>query len=258
MRNAESCEALIRDANAFVARAYTRENVVARRSYVFEYGEPEGFAFAVHCPGSPETRHLPGFEPDELPPSLAKLTLEVVDRLSIGRGRVFFNVGRYPERCGGLTPHYDGERFDDRFDPEVGDEVRRGIRPRQVAVLTLRDETRVGGTCLHDSDGRVEQPPMGPGELLRFDNCHLMHSAPDPVARERAPRRPDPPRWIRYILGWRAFEDDCFDWREGEPLRPLQFEEAIALHERFLDEDWPKQVDEDLSRATFPFPERYC
>jgi hypothetical protein len=139
----------------------------------------------------------------------------------------------------------------------VGNEVRRGIRPREVAILTLRDETLSRGTCLHDSEGQVFQPPMEVGDLLRFDNTIYRHSVPDPVPVDDPSREEPTSRWIRVSMGWRAFEHDCFDWRHGQPLRSVDFDEAVSLHERFLVEDWPDQRDGDLARATFPFPERY-
>ncbi len=259
LRPPATCEALIRDTNAFIARAYTRANTIARRSYVYEFSRMETFAFALHCPGGETTRLLPGFTDDEVPASLQELARGVTDRLSIKRGRVLWNVGRYFERCGAITPHYDGELFDHEVKPQVSHTVHRGIRPREVAILTLRDETPNGGTRLHDPAGQVIAPPMRTGDLLRFDNTLYMHSVPDPV---RAPDRSDEsgarkPRWVRYTMGWRALEDGCFDWREGEALRPIEFDDAIGLHERFVREEWPRQSEADLARGTFPFPEVY-
>ena len=59
LRPASACEALIRETNDFIARAYDRENALARRSYVYEFSPMETFAFAVHCPGDPATDRLP-------------------------------------------------------------------------------------------------------------------------------------------------------------------------------------------------------
>lgn len=292
LRSPEECERLIGEINAFIADAYDRANAIARRSYVYEFTSMETFAFALHCPGSPETRHLPGFADEELPHPIASLTREVTDRLALKRGRVLFNVGRYFEGCGPIVPHYDGELFEHTVVPRVSHVVRSGIRPWQVAILTLRDDTTTGGTRLHDSAGNVIEPPMQVGDLLVFDNTLYRHSVPDPLgppasrtgarpatgpaddgdagargggsgasAGDGSGRDPDgrqtKPRWIRYTVGWRALDEACFDWRDGEPLRPLALREAIALHERFLVERWPGQIAADLARATFPFPESY-
>ena len=259
LRDAASCERLIREANAFIARAYTRENTLARRSYVYEYSAMETFAFTLHCPGGAESSHLPGFAVNEVPAALMALSQEVCDRLSLKRGRVLFNVGRYFEHCGPIMPHHDGEYFDYDIEPGVSHCVRSGIRPREVAILTLRNETRMGGTRLHDGSGGIVSPPMQVGDLLRFDNLIYQHSVPDPereadATRDEAPSRP---RWIRYTMGWRALDENCFDWRDGEPLRPIELEAAVELHERFLREAWPRQREIDAARGTFPFPDVY-
>ena len=259
LRPRARCEALIRDTNAFIARAYTRANTLTRRNYVYEFSRMETFAFSLHCPGAMATRHLPGFTEDEIPTSLRTLAREVTDRLSIKRGRVLWNVGRYFEYCGAITPHYDGELFDHEVEPQVRHTVRRGIRPREVAILTLRDETAHGGTRLHDAAGGVVAPPLQTGDLLRFDNTLYMHSVPDPVRASGHLDQDDAgnPRWVRYTMGWRALEDGCFDWRDGEPLRPIELDAAIELHERFVRDDWPRQSEIDVARGTFPFPDVY-
>ena len=51
LRDPASCERLIRETNAFIRLAYTRENTLARRSYVYEFTRMETFAFALQCPG---------------------------------------------------------------------------------------------------------------------------------------------------------------------------------------------------------------
>lgn len=260
IRPSATCEALIRDTNAFIARAYDRENALARRSYVYEFSSMETFAFAVHCPGDPATAHLPGFPLDALPASLAALTREVTDRLSIRRGRVLWNVGRYFEDCGPITPHHDGELFDYEVVPRLSMTIRSGIRPRSVAILTLRDETPDGGTRLEDGAGGVVAPTMEPGDLLCFDNTRLLHSVPNPFRKPTAAADDETgrPRWVRYTMGWRALDDGCFAWREGRLAEPLGVEAAVALHERFLRETWPVQREIDVARGTFPFPEVYA
>ena len=121
IRTPEQCEGLISAVNGLIDREYTAANAAARRSYVYEYIElAESFAFALHCPGSAETRHLPGFELSELPDALAQLSLEVCDRLGVERGRVLFNVGRYPMNCEIIPAHFDGELFDFTVVPDVG------------------------------------------------------------------------------------------------------------------------------------------
>jgi hypothetical protein len=258
IRESSQCEDLIRDANELIRHAYTAANTIARRSYVYQYDvESETFAFALHCPGSDRTAHLPGFRLAELPESLASLSQEVCERMDIRQGRVLYNIGRYPVDYDPLTPHYDGELFDYDVAPGVGNTVRSAIRPRQVAILTLRNEAISAETRLHDDAGNVLQPRAQAGDLLRFDNTLYQHSvprpSPSPAPATSQTRLADDRRWIRYTMGWRAFEHDCFYWEDEKPLCPIGFDEAIALHEAFLKDLWPQQIETDLARATFPF-----
>jgi hypothetical protein len=48
------CRELIDAVDAFIEREFTRENVIARRAYVFDFGtsDIDSNAFAIHYPGS--------------------------------------------------------------------------------------------------------------------------------------------------------------------------------------------------------------
>lgn len=258
IRDPAQCEELIAAVNALIDAQYTAANAIAHRSYVFEYAiAAEAFAFALHCPGSDETRHLPGFEADELPPKLAELSLEICERLEIRKGRVMLNVSRYPENCEPIMPHYDGELFDFTVIPDVGNEVRSGLRPHRVALLTLRNDSLACETRLHDAANDIIQPPARTGDLLCFDNTLYQHSVPNSGFPAEPPPPNAPRRWLRYTIGWRALEYDCFDWHDGKPLVPIRFDQAIERHEHFLKDQWPSLIDADLERATFPFSTEY-
>jgi len=242
--------------DAFIEAEFTRENVIARRAYVFRFGtsEIDSNAFAIHHPGSAETADLPGFEMAELPEPLREATRRACAEIGLERGRVYFNIGRYIAHAGELPPHFDGELFDYSIPPDGGGMmVRSGIRPSEVAVLTLRNATHAGGTILVDESGETSVVTARPGELLCFDNLTTQHAVPDMDAQRDEPKaavssRSDGP-WIRYIVGWRAFEDRCFEWSDGRPLVPLSVSEAAGLHRRFLSERWPAQIEGELARA---------
>jgi hypothetical protein len=254
---ASRCESLLREINHFIDTAYTEANAIARRAHIYEYGmDLEAFAFPIHCPGSPETDHLPGFRLDELPQDVANLCRKGCIALGLTRGRVLFNVSRYCENAAAMPAHYDGELFDFTVEPEVGNTVRSGIRPSEVALLTLRNETRSGGTSLHDIDGKVIKTHAQAGELLVFDNTIFQHGVPSLGAGSNPVNTSVPPRWIRVTVGWRALEEG-FYWVDGEPLQPIQFSEAIELHDQFLSKEWAERLADDLSRANFPFPTQH-
>ena len=244
----ERCEELIGAADALIAARYTRENAIRRRTYVFEFGSAsENYGFALHHPGASETDDLPGFRLDEIPAPLAEITREVCARMRFARGRVFFNVARYPVVAEAVTPHYDGELFDFTVVPGRPMVVRSGIRPSEVALLTLRNRSAASGPVLTSEDGETLRFAADAGDLLRFDNLRYQHSVPDLDRPAQDPHG----RWARYVIGWRPYEDGCFRWSSDAPLEPLSVAEAAALHREFLAREWPRQVDADLARASF-------
>jgi hypothetical protein len=257
---ASRCESILSEMNAFIAEAYTEANATSRLAHVYEHElDMEAFAFPLHAPGSPKTAHLPGFQLHDLPDGLAEVCREAVATLRLEQGRVLLNVSRYPEHSGALPAHFDGELFDYTIEPGVGNTVRSGIRPSEVALLTLRNDTHSEGTTLHDmrsEDGKVIGTRAQAGELLLFDNTAWQHGVSPTGSNQRFDSDMRPPRWVRYTIGWRALEEG-FYWVDGEPLRPIQFEEAIALHDQYLANDWPKHSIVDVARGTFPFPTRY-
>ncbi|MCR9092832.1 MAG: hypothetical protein NXI30_01320 [bacterium] len=253
----ERCESVLADINDFIDAHYTEANIRARRAHVYEYGlDMDAFAFPIHAPGAAETDHLPGYRLDELPPSVARLTERAVEALDLERGRVLWNVGRYAAHADALPAHYDGELFEFDADPVGGNTVHSGIRPREVALLTLRNESAGCQTTLHDADGKVTETRMEPGELLLFDNVAYQHGVPATGANQCVSEEEAARRWIRVTTGWRSM-DEGFDWDDARELRPIDFRESIRLHDDFMATKWPALAEEDIARATLPFPRRY-
>ena len=248
------CEAVIEAIGRFVDREYHATNIRTRRAHVYEYGlDLEAFAFPVHCPGSPRTDAFPGFTLDELPEPLPELTRRAVERLGVERGRVLWNVARYAQHSAPLPAHFDGELFEFEPDPVAGNTVWSGIRPRQVALLTLRNESAHCGTTLHAADGSIVRTRSGPGELLVFDNVETMHGVPGTGDNVVAPAQEASKRWIRVTTGWRAM-DEGFDWDDRRALRPIDFEASVAKHAAFFEKRWPTLAEADVARATPALP----
>ena len=250
------CEEMIAEVNRFIETEYTRENAATRKAYIYEYAvDMEVFAFALHCPGSPETNSLPGFDLAELPAPLADLTQRVCSHMDIHSGRVLLNISRYPENCDRVSPHHDGELFDFDVVPGQSTVVHSGLRPKEVALLTLRNDTTGVGTTLYDDDDKPTETCALTGELLRFDNLNYRHAVPATGARTDASvdvEKEGPPRWIRYVVGWRALEQDCLFWENDGPARSIDLAGAAAAQRRFLADHWPQQKEEILPRGQFP------
>ena len=66
------------------------------------------------------------------------------------------------------TAAFDGFDFD--VIPGQSTVVHSGLRPREVALLTLRNDTEGVGTTLYDEDDEATDTCALTGELLRFDN----------------------------------------------------------------------------------------
>lgn len=253
----ERCESVLAAINDFVDAQYTAANIRSRRAYVFEYGlDMEAFAFPIHAPGSPESDHLPGFRLDELPPAVADLTRKAIAVLGLERGRVLWNVGRYAAHAKALHAHYDGELFEYDADPVEGSVVHSGIRPREVALLTLRNESATCQTILLDEEGKTLETHAEPGDLVCFDNVAYQHAVPATGANRCFPEEEAAGRWIRFTTGWRSMHEG-FDWKDGRALRPIGFDESVRLHDAFLESKWPAMAEDDVARATLPFPRRY-
>ena len=97
---------------------------------------------------------------------------------------------------------------------------------------------------------------MEPGELMRFDNVAYKHGIPETGVNQRVPEAEAKWRFIRFTTGWRSL-DEGFDWCDRRELRPIEFSEAIHKHDAFLAKKWPTLIEEELARATLPFPRRY-
>jgi hypothetical protein len=252
------CEALIREVNDFVIEAYTQANAIARKADILQDAATatEAFAFPVHSPGSPETAHLPGFLLSDLPDALAEVTRRAASALRLDRGRMLFSVRRFPPHAPLGAPRHEGKCLDGLAPADLHAGIRRQIRPSEVAILTLRNETERSGTTLHDAEDKVIETCARPGELLLFDNL-IYRNGSAPTRRNVFSASSEAnKRWARFTIGWHSLEEG-YEWFDDQPLHPLRFEEAIEIHEVDRAEGWGERLAADLSRATFPFSSRY-
>ena len=158
--------------------------------------------------------------------------------------RVLFNVQEYFGNAERVPQHMDGELLDFSTN-QVGDlDVRCSVRPNQVAVLTLVNDSDGGGTRLHFPDGTDSLVEAKAGDLLIFNNIECYHSV-DPLKGEV--KRPD--GLLRMIIGWRSLDDATHYYTKGEPMSPLTREEAVGLTEKWYKEQWPLLWEKMSSKA---------
>lgn len=252
------CEALIREANTFITKAYTEANAIARRADILEDASisTEAFAFPLRCPGSPETAHLPGFPLTDLPDALAEATRRATSALRLDRGRILFSVRRFPPHAPPASPRHEGQRLANLGTPDLYDGPRQQICPSEVAILTLRNETERSGVTLHDAEDKMVETCARAGELLIFDNLIYRNGATYTGRNVCDDSSHAGGRWARFTIGWHSLEEG-YEGFGDQSLHPLRFEDAIEIHEADRAEGWGERLADDLSRATFPFSTRY-
>lgn len=211
----------------FVEPTSTLENLQTRKAYPQDYAQNRrSYALSILACPTPETRELPALSLDEIPASLRALTLRVVVQLGLRAGRVLFNVQKYRGGSESVPAHFDGEYFE--FSKDAFG-IHEAIRPRFVALMTLRDVSSNGVTILvPDGGGEARRVATGAGDLLIFDNLGYTHRVDSIVARQSTDTK-----WDRYLIGWRALDDASFLYRHGLHTR-LTLMQAVERHKRFL------------------------
>lgn len=243
------CEKILSEVESFVHRAYTDKNLLEHKAYLSDVADGRtSFAFTIDLFGNEADSGLPAFPAEDLPPRLRALTEKIATELRIDRGRILFNVQSYECGSAPLPTHFDGEYFE--FESaDDGFTVFRALRPRRVAVLTLKNAAENGGTILvPEAGGRKRFVWAGQGDLLIFDNKEFRHRV-DSLQRQDESRAED---IIRYTIGWRALDDECTLFDRGSE-RTVSYSEARQLHQEFLDEIWRPNAEAIIATTEPPF-----
>lgn len=236
-----TCERLIAETFAFKKQFYTEENLAAHRTYISDttphrtshayavsFGYVEGF-----------TGPLPTINLESMHTDLTEVTHQVLG-MELGLAydnRALFNVQEYYGGSEAVPKHNDGELLE--FTTENGGlQIKKSIRPEQVAVLTLVNDTDGGGTRVHFPDGREEVVRAQAGDLLVFRNDQALHSVD---ALTGTVKRPD--GILRMTVGWRSLGDKTVYSTEAGTNLPLTQKEAEDITEAWYLETWPKQWD---------------
>lgn len=243
------CSQLTRLADDFIAKHYTRKNLYSRVAYPSDRSASrDSFAFILKIPGGDFINDLPGLASHDLPQMLFEITQKVIGQIGVREGRTLLNVQRYTAYCDPVIQHFDGEFFEYTENDSGKLHVVRGIRPEKVAVLTTINQAVDGGTTLiveHTGESKLIRAAAG--DLLCFDNANLLHGV-----ESLNPRSDTNLDWyLRYIIGWRPFEDRCSFVEEGSVVRSLTAQEAAEVHRQFLLEEWPLKREEAVKVAPF-------
>ena len=98
--------------------------------------------------------------------------------------RTMLNCQQYFEKSLPVFQHYDGEFFDftHSYDEKTQEKtmiLNKGLLPRYVMVIVLRNEN-TNGTYIqyHDSNDRIDIPNNA-YDLILFDNINMRHGVPE-------------------------------------------------------------------------------
>jgi len=224
-----------------IACQYTKENLEHRIAYKSDKSAArDSYAFVLRYPGGSLVFDLPGLELDTLPLPLQDVTREVAKRLGVQCGRLLFNIQRYGPGSKPVRAHFDGEFFDFVINSDDGTfTVTRGIRPKQVALLTLKNDADGGGTTLL-SGTESSTIVATAGDLLIFDNVNQTHAVQSLTPKSGTAAQ----GFIRYVIGWRAFEDQCTYIDGGQCAKDITPDAAAQIHRDFMTTVWPVRLRE--------------
>ena len=193
---------------------------------------------------------------------LVELGLQVTQELGLSSGnRVLFNVQEYYGGSEAVPMHNDGELLDFTVEGDTLT-IKKSIRPDEVAVLTLVNDTdsvaresffqsgpgAFGGTRLHYKDGTSEVVRAEAGDLLIFKNSEVKHSV-DPLSG--TVKRAD--GLLRMTIGWRSLGEKCF-YEDHDGMLPVDRAQAEAITLKWYQNEWPTKwaaIEEASSKAAF-------
>lgn len=249
----EQCEELIAETKRFYQVYYNEHNLAAHRAYMSDTTPHRtSHAYAVGL------EYIEGFS-GLLPtlnlravgafPLIQALSTEVLlHKFCLSdESRALFNVQEYFGGSEAVPKHNDGELLEFTTDNGVLD-IKRSIRPEQVAVLTLVNDTDGGGTRVHYQEGSSQVIRAEAGDLLIFNNIYCQHSVD---ALQGTVKRPD--GLLRMTIGWRSLGDKC--WKSGpDGVFNISMEEANRITEDWYRHEWPakwESLKASASKAAF-------
>lgn len=227
-------EFLIQQTMAFKGLNYTDENLAAHRTYLSDTTEHRtSHAYAV-------SRDYLGVLPTLYPFATESLLGDISEQVMYQEleltteNRVLFNVQEYFGSSEPVPCHNDGELLE--FTTENGGlQIKRSIRPDEVAVLTLVNDTDCGGTRVHYSPEISEVVRAEAGDLLIFKNSEVKHSVD---ALTGTVKRPD--GILRMTIGWRSLGDNCF-YEDEKGMFHVTKDEAEKITAKWYREEWPQR-----------------
>lgn len=246
-------EELVQGAKTIIDTFYNENNLKDHSAY-FSDVKPGRSSYAFTVWDSPEPNNLPSINMLSMEKYFKRFSYlhqQILKKLDISKpSRILFNIQLYYSPSSAVCRHFDGELMSFFHDDDGFLRITKAIRPRKVALLTLINSTKNGGTRLFSKDGSSHLVQSMPGDLLVFDNINYEHGADQPFADVVS--RND--GLVRMILGWRSLDTNCLMWTSREQLVELSTQEANSAYETWLIEQWPSIYElYKLSIKKIPF-----
>ena len=240
---------LIEDTKRLIRRFYNVLNLQNHAAYFSDISNNRSSYAFILCPENKSS--LPAIDLADVASvsrPISLLTLELYEILNLPKtSRVLFNIQMYKGDSKPVAKHFDGEFLEFSVDGENLN-IKRAIRPKQVAVLTLLNNTLEGGTRIHfDTSQDVSESAVikgKAGDLLVFDNIRCHHSVDK--LESNGETRPD--GLVRLTIGWRSIESNCELYDNGEFIA-ADAQTIRQVHADWLKNEWPKMFENYVTQT---------
>lgn len=245
-------EKVIAETFKFKTTFYNQDNLENHSAYLSDiHPNRQSHAYATSMSYNGELPHIDMW--NVRLEELVDLQRRVTEELGLtSQARTLFNVQEYFSASERVPKHHDGELLEFTI---LGNDlnIKRSIRPEQVAVLTLVNDTDGGGTRLYFPDGTEEVVVAEAGDLLIFDNINCKHGV-DPLTG--TVKRED--GLLRLIIGWRSINENTHYNDNGAlntpTVRPITTAEAEEITLNWYHNEWPEQwakIQKTQQKAAF-------
>jgi len=235
-------ENIIKETFAFKQAYYNEENLARHTTYLSDvHPNRQSHAYATSLTYSGKLPAISIIERNLLTgkynfPELLELQHKITVTLNLPFNvRTLFNVQEYYSGSEVVPKHCDGELLEFEADATGKLDIKRSVRPDQVAVLTLVNDTDGGGTRLYNADGTEQVVVAQAGDLLIFDNIACFHG----VDRLSGTVKRDD-GLLRLIIGWRSLNASTH-YMKGDGITPITYEEAEVIIGNWYVNEWPEQ-----------------
>lgn len=161
--------------------------------------------------------------------------------LDLTEGRALFNMQKYWQKSLPVHAHRDGEVYEADLNMPNNKHVVRALHPKKVALLTLFNNAKGGGTRLFfdekdETNSTVVCAQMG--DLLIFDNVATEHGVDELLPLQETPDG----EVIRQIIGWRPMEQNCKYLNRRfrfDQFKDVSYGRGCELQQHFFEKIWP-------------------